>query len=72
MPSRLWNVSKRLTLVGLAVAAVTALSGCVVAPAYPARYGYGHGYGYYDGAPAVVRTPPPPPRYYPYYRYRGW
>ena len=71
MSNRLWSVSKRLTLVGLAVAAVTALSGCVVAPAYPARYGYGH--GYYDGAPpVVVRTPPPPPRYYPYYRYRGW
>ena len=57
MSNRLSNASKRLTLVGLAVAAVTALSGCVVAPAYPAR----HGYGYYDGAPPVgVRTPPPP------------
>ena len=66
MSNRFWSLSKRLTLVGLAVAAVTALSGCVVAPAYPARYGY------YEGSGGYVRTPPPPPRYYPYYRYRGW
>ena len=39
MTNRLWNVSKRLTLVGLAVAAVSALSGCVVAPAYLEDYG---------------------------------
>ena len=70
MSNRLRPAAKRLVLVGLAVAAVTALSGCVVVPAHRA------GYGYYEGSGGYVRTPPPPPRYYPHYhphyRYRGW
>ena len=66
MSKRLWLVSKRLALGGLAAAAVTALSGCVVVPAHP-RYGY-----YEGGSNVYVRPAPPPPRYYPYYRYRGY
>jgi len=71
MSKRLWFVSKRLGLAGLAAAAVTALSGCVVVPARP-HYGY-YDRGYYDGGGSNVYVrPAPPPRYYPYYRYRGY
>jgi hypothetical protein len=52
-----------LTLIALAAGAV-ALSGCVVAPAYP---GYGYGYGR-----PVVRVVPPPVVVVPPPRHRHW
>lgn len=57
-------MSKRLLTVIALTAGVTALSGCVVVPAYPG-YGYGYGYGRVGPPAAVVVTPVPD------YRYRG-
>jgi hypothetical protein len=55
-------MSKRLFAVIVLAAAVAALSGCVVVPAYPA---YGYGYGRGRPPPAVIVAPGPD------YRYRG-
>jgi len=57
-------MSKRLLVSIALAAAVVALSGCVVVPAYPA-YGNGYGYGRGRPPPAVIVAPGPD------YRYRG-
>ena len=56
-------MSKQLFAVIALAAAVAALSGCVVVPAYPG-YGYGYGYGRGGPPPAVIVAPGPGHRYH--------